>query len=79
MFSSYPDFICVVRVISGPMRVVMMGTGTFAEPTFESLLAAGENVVGLVTQPERDTGRKGGSTGRPAVAWRPLPPRRACR
>lgn len=44
------------------MRVVMMGTGTFAEPTFEALLTAGENVVGLVTQPERGTGRKGGAT-----------------
>jgi methionyl-tRNA formyltransferase len=44
------------------MRIVMMGTGTFAEPTFEALLAAKENVVGLVTQPERETGRKGGST-----------------
>lgn len=44
------------------MRIVMMGTGTFAEPTFEALLAAGEQVVGLVTQPTRDTGRKGGST-----------------
>ena len=44
------------------LRIVMMGTGTFAEPTFEALLAARENVVGLVTQPERDTGRKGGST-----------------
>jgi methionyl-tRNA formyltransferase len=43
-------------------RIVMMGTGTFAEPTFEALLAAGENVVGLVTQPEREAGRKGGST-----------------
>ncbi|HSQ54593.1 MAG TPA: methionyl-tRNA formyltransferase [Gemmata sp.] len=41
----------------------MMGAGTFAEPTFEALLAAfpGE-VVGLVTQPERVGGRKGGST-----------------
>jgi methionyl-tRNA formyltransferase len=41
----------------------MMGTGTFAEPTFEALLAAfpGE-VVGLVTQPERDAGNKRGST-----------------
>lgn len=44
------------------MRIVMMGTGTFAEPTFEALIAARENVVGLVTQPDRDTGRKGGST-----------------
>jgi methionyl-tRNA formyltransferase len=44
------------------MRIVMMGTGMFAEPTFERLLAAGENVVGLVTQPDRDTGNKRGST-----------------
>ncbi len=44
------------------MRIVMMGTGTFAEPTFEALITAGAIVVGLVTQPERDTGRKGSST-----------------
>ncbi|MBY0512961.1 MAG: methionyl-tRNA formyltransferase [Gemmataceae bacterium] len=45
------------------MRIVMMGTGTFAEPTFEALLAAfGPGVVGLVTQPERDAGNKRGST-----------------
>ena len=44
------------------MNLVMMGTGTFAEPTFEALLAARENVVGLVTQPDRDTGNKRGST-----------------
>lgn len=40
-----------------------MGTGTFAEPTFEALLAEfGADVVGLVTQPERDAGNKRGST-----------------
>jgi methionyl-tRNA formyltransferase len=44
------------------MRIVMMGTGTFAEPTFEALLHAQENVVGLVTQPDRDGGNKRGST-----------------
>jgi len=45
------------------MRLVMMGTGTFAEPTFEAVLAAfGADVVGLVTQPERDAGSKRGST-----------------
>lgn len=44
------------------MRIVMMGTGTFAEPTLEALIAARENVVGLFTQPERDAGRTGGST-----------------
>lgn len=45
------------------MRIVMMGTGTFAEPTFEALLESfGADVVGLVTQPQRDTGNKRGST-----------------
>src|SRR5258708_31282397 len=45
------------------MRIVMMGTGTFAEPTFEGLLSnCGGDVVGLVTQPERDGGNKRGST-----------------
>lgn len=45
------------------MRIVMMGTGTFAEPTFEALIASfGADVVGLVTQPERDAGSKRGST-----------------
>lgn len=45
------------------MRIVMLGTGTFAEPTFEALIAAfpGE-IVGLVTQPDRETGRKSGSS-----------------
>ncbi len=44
------------------MRVVMMGTGTFAEPTFEALLASRHEVVGLVTQPDRAVGEKRGST-----------------
>jgi methionyl-tRNA formyltransferase len=44
------------------MRVVMMGSGTFAEPTFEALLAGRHPVVGLVTQPDRPGGRERGST-----------------
>jgi methionyl-tRNA formyltransferase len=44
------------------MRLVMMGTGTFAEPTFEALLASAHQVVGLVTQPDRYVGDKRGST-----------------
>jgi len=44
------------------MRIVMMGTGTFAEPTFRELLGARENVVGLVTQPDRGGSNTRGST-----------------
>jgi methionyl-tRNA formyltransferase len=44
------------------MRLVMMGTGTFAEPTFEALLGSSHQVVGLVTQPDRAVGEKRGST-----------------
>jgi methionyl-tRNA formyltransferase len=40
------------------MRVVMMGTGTFAEPTFEALIASRHEVVGLVTNPDRPSGRE---------------------
>jgi methionyl-tRNA formyltransferase len=44
------------------MRLVMMGTGLFAEPTFERLLAQRRDVVGLVTQPDRAAGVERGST-----------------
>src|SRR5579864_3357988 len=44
------------------MRIVMMGTGLFAEPTFEALLASPHAVVGLVTQPDRAAGHERGST-----------------
>src|SRR5580693_8064162 len=44
------------------MRLVMMGTGTFAEPTFEALLGGPHPVVGLVTQPDRVAGQERGST-----------------
>ena len=45
------------------MRMVMMGTGTFAEATFETLLRERRgDVVGLVTQPDREMGRRTGSS-----------------
>src|SRR5262249_27875570 len=44
------------------MRVVMMGTGLFAEPTFEALLGSGHEVAGLVTQPDGVVGAERGST-----------------
>jgi len=39
-------------------RIVMLGTGDFALPTFEHLCATGHRVVTLVTQPDRPQGRK---------------------
>jgi methionyl-tRNA formyltransferase len=44
------------------MRIVMTGTGLFAEPTLEALLASPHPVVGLVTQPDRVVGQERGST-----------------
>src|SRR5271165_6886144 len=44
------------------MQIVMMGTGTFAEPTLEALLHSSHQVVGLVTQPDRAVGQERGST-----------------
>src|SRR4051812_17056235 len=41
-----------------PTRIVMLGTGDFALPTFEHLVSTGHNVVALVTQPDRPQGRK---------------------
>ncbi|MCI0377593.1 MAG: methionyl-tRNA formyltransferase [Gemmataceae bacterium] len=44
------------------MRLVMMGTGSFAQPTFEVLLQSAHSVVGMVTQPDRAVGKERGST-----------------
>src|SRR5262245_4537655 len=55
-----------------PMRLVMMGTGTFAEPTFEALLGSDHEVVGLVTQPDRPTGEKRGSTRQVGKGMKPI-------
>jgi len=39
-----------------PLKVVMMGTGTFAIPAFQALIESEHQVLGLYTQPDR-TGR----------------------
>lgn len=44
------------------MRIVMMGTGTFAEPTLEALLAGPDPVVGVFSQPDPEGAKKRGST-----------------
>jgi methionyl-tRNA formyltransferase len=41
-----------------PLRIIMLGTGDFALPTFEHLCATGHQVVAVVTQPDRPQGRK---------------------
>ncbi len=41
-----------------PTRIVMLGTGDFALPTFEHLCDTGHRVVALITQPDRPQGRK---------------------
>src|SRR3954466_1601182 len=39
-------------------RIVMLGTGDFALPTFVHLCETGHRVVALITQPDRPQGRK---------------------
>jgi methionyl-tRNA formyltransferase len=40
------------------LRIMMLGTGDFAVPTFEHLIGTGHNLIALVTQPDRPQGRK---------------------
>jgi methionyl-tRNA formyltransferase len=40
-----------------PYRIIFMGTPRFAVPTLEALLASDEEVVAVVTQPDRPKGR----------------------
>ncbi len=44
------------------MRLVMMGTGLFAEPTFAAILGSAHQVVGFFTQPDKTVGEARGST-----------------
>ena len=39
------------------MRIVFMGTPEFAVPSLEALLASGNQIIGVVTQPDRPKGR----------------------
>jgi methionyl-tRNA formyltransferase len=39
------------------MRVVFLGSGRFAVPSLEALLAAGHEVLAVVTQPDKEKGR----------------------
>jgi methionyl-tRNA formyltransferase len=39
------------------VRIIFLGSGAFAIPSFEALLEAGHDVVALVTQPDKASGR----------------------
>jgi methionyl-tRNA formyltransferase len=60
-------------VKSGPWRLIFMGTPQFALPSLEAVLAAGEEVAAVVTQPDRPRGRGQVVTPSPvkelALAW----------
>jgi methionyl-tRNA formyltransferase len=60
-------------VKSGPWRLIFMGTPQFAIPSLEAILAAGEEVAAVVTQPDRPRGRGQIVTPPPvkelALAW----------
>ena len=49
------------------MRVLFWGTPEFATPPLRALLGEGVDVVGVVTQPDRPTGRHRSSTTPPPV------------
>jgi methionyl-tRNA formyltransferase len=44
------------------VKLVLMGTGTFAEPAFAQLMASQHSVASLVTQPDKGQGKARGST-----------------
>jgi methionyl-tRNA formyltransferase len=60
-------------VKQGPWRVIFMGTPEFALPSLEAILAAGEEVAAVVTQPDKPRGRGRTVTPAPvkelALAW----------
>src|SRR5262249_13081792 len=59
------------------MRVVFLGSGSFAIPSLEALLEAGHDVAAVVTQPDRQKGRGRGGGGAPPPP--PLKPVAAAR
>ena len=53
------------------MRVVFAGTPAFAERALDAMLAAGHQVVGVLTRPDRPAGRGQTLTPSPSVT-RPM-------
>ncbi len=51
------------------MRIMFMGTPDFALPTLRELVLSGEQIVGVVTQPDRPRGRGYALLPPPVKAW----------
>jgi methionyl-tRNA formyltransferase len=58
----------VVAPAALPLRVVFFGTPQFAVPTLERLIASSHTVVGVVTQPDRPSGRGQQTSATPVKA-----------
>ena len=51
------------------MRILYMGTPDFAIPTLKALFESGEEIVGVITQPDKPKGRGYTLTPPPVKAW----------
>jgi len=58
----------------GPWRLIFMGTPQFALPSLEALISHGEEVLAVITQPDRPRGRGQRVTPSPvkelALSWK---------
>lgn len=52
-----------------PIRLVLMGTGPFAVPSFEALAQSGHNIVLVVTRPMPPVKSRGGAPDTPVRDW----------
>lgn len=54
---------------SPPVRVILMGTGPFAVPSFEAIRAAGHSIVTVITRPTPPVKSRGGPPPAPVHDW----------
>lgn len=51
------------------MKIILMGTGPFAVPSFEAIRAAGHSILGVVTRPTPPIKSRGGPPPAPVRDW----------
>ena len=52
-----------------PLRLIVMGTGPFAVPSFEALRAAGHDIALVVTRPLQTVKSRTGPPPTPVRSW----------